>query len=97
MKSELQAQKADQQSEIGEKSKDFNFGRPHLAPQGDTPAEHHRQSSRKYKGIEIDYGRMPTRLIDSQGDLKWHGVDCFLSEALRGEREGMAKDRRRTL
>ena len=73
MKSELQAQKADQQSEIDKKSKDLNFGRPHQTRQGDTPAEHHRQSSRKYKGVEIDYGRVPARLIDSQGDLKWHG------------------------
>ena len=71
----------------------FNFERPHQALQGDTPAEHYHKSSRKYKGslVEIDYGKMPTRIIDSHGDLKWHGVDYFLSEALRGERVGMAK------
>lgn len=93
MKKELQAQKVDTQSEIDEWVRIFNFERPHQALQGDTPAEHYHKSSRKYKGslVEIDYGKMATRIIDSHGDLKWHGVDYFLSEALRGERVGMAK------
>ncbi len=29
------------------------------------------------------------RIIDKHGDLKWKGVDYFLSEALRGERVGL--------
>lgn len=41
--------------------------------------------------MEIDDGKMPTRIIDSHGDLKWHEVDYFLSEALRGKRVGMTK------
>lgn len=93
MKRELQAQKVDTQSEIDEWVKIFNFEGPHQALQGDTLAEHYHKSSRKYKGslVEIDYGKMPTRIIGSHGDLKWHGVDYFLSEALRGERVGIAK------
>lgn len=32
---------------------------------------------------------MATRKIDKHRDLKWHSMDYFLSEALRGEHVGM--------
>ena len=61
LKRELQAQKADTQSETDEWVKIFSFERPHQALQGDTPAEHYHKSSRKYKSslVEIVYGKMP--------------------------------------
>ena len=39
--------------------------------------------------MDYDYGNMPTRKIDKHDDLKWHSMDYFLSEALRGERIGL--------
>ena len=52
---------------------------------------HYHKSRLKYTGslIEFDYKGMTTRIIDKHGDLKWHGMDYFLSEALRGERVGL--------
>lgn len=39
--------------------------------------------------MDYDYGNMPTRKIDKHDDLKWHSMDYFLSEALKGERIGL--------
>ncbi len=39
--------------------------------------------------VDYDYGNMPTRKIDKHDDLKWHSMDYFLSESLRGERIGL--------
>ena len=91
MKKELQVERADTQSEIDEWVDEFNNVRPHQALKGDTPAMHYRKSPRPYTGslIDFDYGKLPTRKIDKHGDLKWHSMDYFLSEALRGERIGL--------
>lgn len=91
MKKELQAERADTQEEMDEWVDEFNKQRPHQALNGDTPSQHYRRSTRKYTGslMEFDYKEMTTRKIDKHGDLKWHSMDYFLSEALRGERVGM--------
>ena len=91
MKSELQAERADTQTEMDEWVHEFNTIRPHQALNGDTPAQHYRKSPRVYTNslVDYDYGNMPTRKIDKHGDLKWHSMDYFLSEALRGERIGL--------
>lgn len=91
MKKELQAERADRQSEMDEWVDTFNRERPHQALNGDTPAMHYHKSARKYTGslIEFDYKDMATRIIDKHGDLKWRSMDYFLSEALRGERVGL--------
>ena len=91
MKKELQAERADTQSEMDEWVDTFNHKRPHQALNGDTPAMHYHKSPLKYTGslIEFDYKEMTTRIIDKHGDLKWHSMDYFLSEALRGERVGL--------
>ena len=84
MKSELQAERADTQTEMDEWVHEFNTIRPHQALNGDTPAQHYRKSPRVYTNslVDYDYGNMPTRKIDKHGDLKWHSMDYFLSEAL---------------
>lgn len=91
MKSELQAERADTQTEMDEWVHEFNTIRPHQALNGDTPTQHYRKSPRVYTNslVDYDYGNMPTRKIDKHGDLKWHSMDYFLSEALRGERIGL--------
>lgn len=91
MKKELQVERADTQSEIDEWVDEFNNVRPHQALDGDTPAQHYKKSSRVFTGslVEFDYKSLQTRVIDKHGDLKWHGMDYFLSEALRGERVGL--------
>ncbi len=69
----------------------FNTIRPHQAQNGDTSAQHYRKRPRIYTSslVDYDYGKMPTRRTDKHGDLKWHSMDYFLSEALRGERIGL--------
>lgn len=91
MKKELQAIHADTQSEMDEWVYEFNCQRPHQALNGDTPGEHYKKSTIPYTGslVDYDYKDMPTRKIDKHGDLKWHSMDYFLSEALRGERVGL--------
>lgn len=91
MKRELQSERADTQEEMDEWAEDFNRCRPHQALNGDTPAQHYRKSPRAYTGSipEFDYRDWPVRRIDRHGDLKWHGMDYFLSEALRGEVVGL--------
>ncbi len=70
---------------------EFNTIRPYQALKGDTPAQHYRKSPRIYTNsiVDCDHGNMPTRKIDKHGDLKWHSMAYFLSEALRGERIGL--------
>lgn len=91
MKRELQAERADTQAEMDEWVGDFNNLRPHQALNGETPSKLYRRSFREYTGslVEFDYKGLETRKIDKHGDLKWHSMDYFLSEALRGERVGM--------
>ena len=69
----------------------FNHKRPHQALNGDTPAMHYHKSPLKYTGslIEFDCKEVTMRIIDKHGDLKWHSMDYFLSEALRGESMGL--------
>lgn len=91
MKRELQAERTDTQAEMDEWVGDFNNLRPHQALNGKTPSKLYRRSFREYTGslVEFDYKGLETRKIDKHGDLKWHSMDYFLSEALRGERVGM--------
>lgn len=91
MKRGLQAERADTQSEMDEWVDEFNTIRPHQAQNGDTPAQHYRKSPRIYTSslVDYDYGKMPIRKTDEHGDLEWHSMDYFLSEALRGERIGL--------
>ena len=73
---------------------EFNNIRPHQALNGDTPAQHYRKSPRIYSSslVDYDYGNMPTRKIDKHGDLKWHSMDYFLSEAERLPEQTAAKE-----
>lgn len=86
MKKELQAIHADTQSEMDEGVYEFNCQRPHQARHGDTLCELDKKSTIPYTDSLVDYGckDMPTRIINQRGGLKWHGMNCFLAEALRG-------------
>lgn len=91
MRDELEATHADTQAEMDVWRDDYNHLRPHQALGGQTPAERYRRSERAYQASlgRYDYGTLTTRKIDKHGDLKWQGVDYFLSEALRGEEVGL--------
>lgn len=91
MSAELEAEHADTQAEMDEWRDCYNYQRPHAALTGKTPGEVYTPSERKFKASmeSWDYGENAVRIIDKHGDLKWKGVDYFLSEALRGERVGV--------
>lgn len=93
MKRELQAEHVDTQTEIDEWVHSFNYERPHQALGGDTPCMYYRKSKRRYEGslIEFDYKQMQVRHIDKHGEVKWHSMDYFISEALRGETVGLKR------
>ncbi len=70
----------------------FNVERPHEALEQRTPASVYQVSLRKYTGRleEPEYESwMETRKVQARGEFKWHGMELFLSETLRGETIGL--------
>jgi transposase InsO family protein len=85
---------ARQQRAFDEFRHEYNFERPHEGIANATPSTLFKPSPRRMPRTipELHY---PTdhavRIIDSNGYLTWRGRRTFLSEALRGERVGIAE------
>ena len=70
----------------------YNEERPHEALGQATPASCYAVSSRRYRGVlrEPTYGAdCAVRRVRKNGEIKWAGVNLFISQALSGERVGL--------
>ena len=70
----------------------YNETRPHEALGQTPPAEHYHASPRAYSGRlrEPAYGDdWEVRRVRRNGEIKWRGVNVYLSESLRGEQVGL--------
>ena len=67
---------------------EFNHVRPHEALGGKTPAEVYRPSERRLQRPRpFAYpGSLVVRRVDHSGHVSWHGEDCFVGAAFRGQR-----------
>ena len=65
---------------------EYNEQRPHEALGLRTPAELYQPSPRPYQGTpeDLDYGGAQTRRIHHTGEVRYHGHEIFVSEALAG-------------
>lgn len=73
--------------------REYNTQRPHEALGDRTPASAHQRSARAYPArlpsMEYDADR-EVRTVRSNGTIRWRGELLFVSEALVGERVGLA-------
>jgi transposase InsO family protein len=70
----------------------YNEERPHEALNQATPASCYAVSSRRYRGVlrEPVYATdCVVRRVRKNGEIKWAGVNLFISQALSGERVGL--------
>jgi len=72
---------------------EYNHERPHEALGQRCPASVYRPSARRYprRLAKVEYpSTMQVRQVRARGQFSWRDQDVFLSEALRGERIGLA-------
>lgn len=70
----------------------YNEERPHESLGGVSPARCHRRSERSYPSrlpVPEYAAGIDVRRVRSNGHIKWHGKDVFVSEALVGEPIGL--------
>lgn len=77
-----------QQQRFDEFKKEFNEQRPHEGINFNRPAWLYNHSSRQFPSLipKVEYDRFEkTRKIRTNGTMKWHGKEIFISETLIGE------------
>lgn len=93
---ELEAQRrGEYQAELDEWRRTFNEERPHEALGMRCPAEVYRCSEQKYDRTpeDLEYKAMPSRKVNSTGNIGWEGSYIFLSTALAGWSVGLEQCR----
>lgn len=72
---------------------EYNEQRPHQHLDGQRPADCYQASSRPYprQRPEIEYPRrFERRTVHTAGQIRWQGVDVYLSQSLIGETVGLS-------
>jgi transposase InsO family protein len=74
----------------------YNQVRPHEALDQDVPAQHYRNSRRRYRGDQPRRypPRLPKRRVANGGEIKWQGRMRFVGEAFAGRYVNLKPQRR---
>ena len=83
-----------QQRRFDQLRREYNEERPHEALGLERPADHYVPSTRPYPARLEDPQYDAThqvRRVQRDGQIKWHGDEVFVSEAVRGELVGLAE------
>jgi len=86
----VQSDRSAQQVALDLWRQEYNTVRPHEALQDRSPADLYHRSERRFTDIEPEYGAgFVVRKIDSNGNLRWHCSQIFVTSALAGHHVGL--------